>query len=155
MKKTEYAYFLEDSSDPRTAITNSERLASQLGAAYGLNVKKSKRRLESFVVDHSGSPLPTVRDAGNSRRLILWRMAGSYLANHDNFNFFLCTGKTECIFSIKQNPRISIFIAVHLITLFLILVYLAMDNFSEYATTKTTVRSGADLPAIFRMRQGK
>ena len=92
-EKTEYAYFVED-SDPHTAICNSE-LASELGAAYDLNLKKSMRRLETFVVDHSGTPLPTVKEAGIPKCLTLWRMADSYHATHDDFNFFLCTGKTE------------------------------------------------------------
>ena len=58
-EKTEYAYFVENST-PHTAISNSERLAPKLGEAYDSNAKKSMRRLESFVVDHSGTPLPTV-----------------------------------------------------------------------------------------------
>ena len=33
--------------------------------------------------------------------LTVWRMADSYCATHDNFNFYLCTGKTEYIFSIN------------------------------------------------------
>ena len=104
-EKTEYAYFVED-SDPHTAICNSE-LASELGAAYDLNLKKSMRRLETFVVDHSGTPLPTVKEAGIPKCLTLWRMADSYHATHDYFNFFLCTGKTEYIFSIKaENTNI-------------------------------------------------
>ncbi len=98
-EKTEYAYFVED-SDPHTAICNSE-LASELGAAYDPNLKKFMRRLESFVVDHSGTSLPTVKEAGIPKCLTLWRMADSYHATHDDFNFFLCTGKTEYIFSIK------------------------------------------------------
>lgn len=99
-EKTEYAYCLED-SDPDTAITNSERIASQLGAAYDSNIKKPMRLLESFAVDHSGATLPTVKAAGIPKCLTLWRMADSYIARRDNFNFFLCTGKTEYIFSIK------------------------------------------------------
>ena len=100
LEKTEYAYFVED-SDPHTAICNSE-LASCLGAAYDPNLKKSMRRLESFVVDHSGTPLPTVKEAGIPKCLTLWRMADSYHAAHDDFLFFLCTGKTEYIFTIKS-----------------------------------------------------
>jgi len=99
-EKTEYAYFVED-SDPHTAICNSE-LASGLGAAYDPNLKKSMRRLESFVVDHSGTPLPTVKDAGIPKCLTLWRMADSYRATPDEFSFSLCTGKTEYIFFIKR-----------------------------------------------------
>ena len=100
LEKTEYAYFVED-SDPHTAICNSD-LASGLGAAYDPNLKKSMRRLESFVVDHSGTPLPTVKEAGIPKCLTLWRMADSYHAAHDDFLFFLCTGKTEYIFTIKS-----------------------------------------------------
>ena len=98
-EKTKYAYFVEDSA-PHTAITNSE-LASELGAPWNPDVKNSMRRLESFVVDHSGAPLPTVKEAGIPKCLAVWRMADSYYATHDNFNFCLCTGRTEYIFSIK------------------------------------------------------
>lgn len=59
------------------------------------------QRLEAFSVDHSGVPLPTVKEAGIPKCLAQWRMADSYFARQDNFNFFLCTGKTEYIFSIK------------------------------------------------------
>ena len=97
--RTEYAYFLEN-SDPNTAISNSERMSLQLAGAYDPELKKSMRRLESFAVDHSGVPLPTVKEAGIPRCLTLWRMADSYNADRDRFNFFLCTGKTEYVFSI-------------------------------------------------------
>lgn len=149
-EKTEYAYCLED-SDPDTAITNSERIASQLGAAYDSNIKKPMRLLESFAVDHSGVTLPTVKAAGIPKCLTLWRMADSYIARRDNFNFFLCTGKTEYIFSIKPKD-VNIYCGT---ILFLISAYLEAGNFSEYATTKITAKSGADLPAIFRMKQEK
>lgn len=99
-EKTEYAYFFQDSS-PHTAISNSERMVPKLGEGYNFNAKKSMRRLESFVVDHSGTPLPKVREAGIPKCLTSWRMADSYHATHDEFSFFLCTGKTEYIFSIK------------------------------------------------------
>ena len=98
-EKTEYAYLVEDTT-PHTAITNSD-LAYLLGETYDINLNKSMRRLESFSVDHSGTPLPTVKEAGIPKCLTLWRMADSYHATHDNFNFFLCTGKTEYIFSIE------------------------------------------------------
>ena len=99
-EKTEYAYFVEDSS-PHTAIVNSERLAPMLSQTYDPDAKKSLRRLESFMVDHSDSPLPTVKDAGIPKCLSSWRMGDSYRATHNDFNFFLCTGKTEYVFSIK------------------------------------------------------
>ncbi len=99
-KKTEYAYFVEDSK-PNTIISNSEGMTSKLGEEYDANEKKSMLRLESFVVDHSGAPLPTVKEVGIPKCLTLWRMADSYYAKHNDFHFFLCTGKTEYIFSIK------------------------------------------------------
>ena len=98
-EKTQYAFFVED-SDPHTAITNSD-LVSDLSSAYDPDLKKSMRRLETFAVDHSGVPLPTVNEAGIPKCLTLWRMSDSYHATHDDFHFFLCTGKTEYIFSIK------------------------------------------------------
>ncbi len=98
--KTEYAYFIENSS-PHTAISNSERMPPQLGGKYDPELKKTMRRSETFVVDHSGAPLPTVKEAGIPSCLTLWRMADSYHADRCLFNFFLCTGRTEYIFSIK------------------------------------------------------
>ena len=100
-EKIEYAYFVED-SNPHTAITNSERMVSKLAERYNPDEKKSMRRLETFLVDHSGTSLPTVKDAGIPKCLTLWRMADSYHATHDDFHFFLCTGKTEYVFSIKM-----------------------------------------------------
>lgn len=98
--KTEYAYLPGDSAS-LPAISNSERLAGKLGERYDSRATGAMRRLESFVVDHSWTPLPTVREAGIPRCLTLWRMADSYYATHDEFHFYLCTGKTEYIFSIK------------------------------------------------------
>ena len=103
-EKTEYAYCVED-SNPHTTISNSERILQKLGEAYDSNAKKSMHRLESFLVDHSGTPMPTVKEAGIPKCLTLWRMADSYHATHDDFNFFLCTGKTEYIFSIKPKDE--------------------------------------------------
>lgn len=97
---TEYAYYVEKDR-PQTVISNSERLVLELGELYDTEVKKSMRRLETFSVDHSGMPLPKVKDAGLSKCLNLWRMADSCHASHDEFHFFLCTGKTEYIFSIR------------------------------------------------------
>ena len=98
-EKTKFAYLVEDSA-PHTAITNSD-LVSELSTAWDPDVKSSMRRLESFLVDHSGAPLPTVKEAGIPKCLTVWRMADSYYATHNNFNFYLCTGRTEYIFSIK------------------------------------------------------
>ena len=98
-KKTEYAYFAEN-FNPHTVIGNIE-FSSRLGASYDPNWKISMRRLEAFAVDHSCTPLPTVKEVGIPRCLASWRMSDSYHATLDEFNFFLCTGKTEYIFSIK------------------------------------------------------
>lgn len=98
-EKTKFAYLVEDSA-PHTAITNNE-FVSELSTAWDPDIKNSMRRLECFMVDHSGVPLPTVKEAGIPQCLTVWRMADSYYATHDNFNFYLCTGKTEYIFSIN------------------------------------------------------
>lgn len=100
-QKTEYAYFVEGGG-MQTVISNSERLTQKLGEAYDYNVKHLMRRLESFLVDHSGTPLPTVKEAGIPRCLTAWRMSDSYHATPDECHFFLCTGRTEYIFSIKR-----------------------------------------------------
>lgn len=94
---TEYAYAL---ADRQTVISNSDSLASHLGETYNSSDKKSMRRLEQFLVDHTGNPLPSVKERGIPACLTLWRMADSYHADADSFHFFLCTGKTEYIFSI-------------------------------------------------------
>lgn len=95
---TEYAYSL---ADGKTVMSNSDLLASQLGKPYDSSNQKSMRRLEQFLVDHTGNPLPTVKESGIPACLMLWRMADSYHADADYFQFFLCTGKTEYIFSIR------------------------------------------------------
>ena len=100
-QKTEYAYFDKDGG-MQTVVSNSERLTQKLGEAYDFNAKHSMRRLESFLVDHSGTPLPTVKEAGIPRCLTAWRMSDSYHATPDECHFFLCTGRTEYIFSIKR-----------------------------------------------------
>ncbi len=99
-EKTEYAYLL-DISAPQTVIANNERMKSMLAMPYDPTLKKSMRRLETFLVDHGPDELPTVKQAGIPTCLKLWRMVDSYFANPKHFNFYLCTGKTEYIFSIK------------------------------------------------------
>lgn len=95
---TEYAWLLKDG---RTVRANSDSLAACLGEAYDGGGRKSMRRLEQFTVDHSGDPLPTVKERGIPACLTLWRMADSCHVDADHFNFYLCTGKTEYIFSIR------------------------------------------------------
>jgi len=102
MQKTEYAYSVGE-GDTHFSVSNSDALAARLGAPFAGEKKASMRRLESFCVDHSGKPLPTVKEAGIPKCLNLWRMADSYSAGQESFCFFLCTGKTEYIFSVK--PR--------------------------------------------------
>ena len=97
--KTEYAYFAQ--GDSKTVVSNSGRLSGLLDGAYDPRMKRSMRRIERFSVDHSGAPLPSVREAGIPKCLTLWRMADSYRADAASFHFFLCTGKTEYIFSIS------------------------------------------------------
>ena len=97
--RTDYAYFIQGSS--KGAVSNSERLSGLLDTAYDPEMKRGMRRLEQFSVDHQDAPLPTVREAGIPRCLTLWRMADSYHADREAFRFFLCTGRTEYIFSIR------------------------------------------------------
>lgn len=99
-EKTEYAYSFEERNS-YSVISNSSRMSSQLVSTYDSAMKKSMRRLETFAVDHSGEPLPTVKEGGIPKCLTLWRMADTYEADHDGFSFFLCTGKTEYIFSVR------------------------------------------------------
>ena len=94
---TEYAYFLQDSD---IVISKCDRLDEALGEAYDTSAVRTMRRLEKFYVDHSAKPLPKVKEAGLSKCLTLWRMADSYRADADQFNFSLCTGKTDYIFSV-------------------------------------------------------
>lgn len=95
---TEYAYLLKDGN---TVISNCDRLASTLGEEYDAGEIQIMRRLEKFQVDRSEKPLPKVKEAGIPSCLMLWRMADSYHADADWFNFYLCTGKTEYIFSVR------------------------------------------------------
>lgn len=95
---TEYAYSF---ADGQSVKSNCDRLAARLGETYDNGSKKNMHRLERFLVDHTGSPLPGVKAAGIPKCLTLWRMADSYQADADLFHFFLCTGKTEYIFSIR------------------------------------------------------
>ena len=99
-KKTEYAYLVD--TQPCTAITNSERVRAYLSEAYDATQTHSMRRIERFTVDHSGEPMPTVKEAGIPKCLTLWRMSDSYEASREEFNFLLCTGKTEYVFSIRH-----------------------------------------------------
>ena len=102
--KLEYAYYYEG-DDQHIAVSNSEVMAPKLDEAYDLNAKKTMRRLETFMVDHSGASLPTVKEAGIPKCLTLWRMADRYRATHDELEFFLCTGKTEYIFSVNTKDN--------------------------------------------------
>lgn len=100
-EETKFAY-LSDESAMQTVITNNDELAEHLGSAWKPGIKNYMHRLETFEVDHTGAPLPTVKEAGISRCLTIWRIADSYHATHDKLNFYLCTGRTEYVFSIKR-----------------------------------------------------
>lgn len=96
-RRTLYAYRTEDG----TVRANDEALASLLGQRYDPAVTGKLRRRERFLVDHSGAELPTVAEAGIRRCLTAWRMADSLTARRDCFHFFLCTGQTEYVMSIR------------------------------------------------------
>lgn len=95
-KTTVYAYRTEENE----TVSNSNEMAGRLNEVYNVRRKQTLRRLESFSVDHDAKPLPTVREAGIPKCLTLWRMADGYEAGKQKMNFYLCTGRTEYIFSI-------------------------------------------------------
>ena len=101
-KTIAYAYLVGEGTDA-AVVANSSVLASQLSTPFCAKVKNSMQRLEHFLVDHSGTPLPTVKEAGIPKYLTLWRMADSYRAHGEGLHFYLCTGRTEYIFFIQ--PR--------------------------------------------------
>ena len=72
-----------------------------LGETYDPKALQSMQRLETFFVDHSGEAFPTVDSAGIKNCLMRWRMIASLTATNELFNFSLCTGKAEYIFSIQ------------------------------------------------------
>ena len=140
-------YLLKDGN---TVISNCDRLASTLGEEYGAGEIQIMRRLEKFQVDRSEKPLPKVKEAGIPSCLMLWRMADSYHADADWFNFYLCTGKTVYIF--LSDRRIPISIAVRRAILLLILGCFPAGSISESAIIRKIVTNTAPFVAIFLTR---
>ena len=99
-QSTTYAYLCENGK-AEDAISNSPRLVARLGEAYEHARREGMRQLERFAVDRTSAPLPTVREAGIPRCLTVWRMADSYRADGEQLHFYLFTGRTEYIFSIR------------------------------------------------------
>ncbi|MBQ8403748.1 MAG: helix-turn-helix transcriptional regulator [Clostridia bacterium] len=95
-KSTKYAY----SIDENTVISNCEDLPRLLGEKYDFNAKNTMRRTETFTVNDASEPLPTVKEAGIYKCLALWRMSDTYRASAEELFFYLCTDKTEYVFSI-------------------------------------------------------
>lgn len=95
-RKTTYAYRAGSQN-----ITNDSRLLDRLDEIYDTQRKKSMKRTESFGINHGKSVLPTVSEAGIKKCLMLWRMADSIVVTPEWFQIFLCTGRTEYIFSIR------------------------------------------------------
>ncbi len=94
---TAYAYLTESGA----VVSGCERLADRLSQPYDPNRKKSMYQTEVFYVDHSGKPLPTVKEAGIPSCLALWKMSDSYHADACEMTFLLSTGKTDYVFSIQ------------------------------------------------------
>lgn len=94
---TRYAY----KTDNGSIQSNDKNISCFLDERFDPMVVQSMRRIETFFVDHSGKPLPTVNSAGIKNCLTRWRMISSLTATDDNFCFSLCTEKTEYIFSIQ------------------------------------------------------
>lgn len=94
---TGYAWRTEEG----VVYANDDALAGELGAAFDRMQLGRMRRRETFWVDHSGRALPSVSDAGIRRCLAAWRMSDSCSADETHFHFFLCTGVTEYVFTIR------------------------------------------------------
>jgi len=94
---TKYAYL----TDRGRIMSSDAALQAALGEALDEPELRRMRRLERFRVDHTGTPMPTVSEAGIKKCLLLWRMADSLQATEAHFQFYLCTGRTEYIFSIR------------------------------------------------------
>lgn len=94
-----YAYKAETES--HTVYTNDEQMKGKLGQAYDALMTKTMKRTEMFLVNHDRTPLPTVGEVGIKNCLLAWRMADSFSSTAGRFSFWLCTGKTEYIFSIE------------------------------------------------------
>ncbi len=95
-QRTLYAY----ETEAHAVIANNEALKNMLGERYDHSQTKSMKRTETFFVNRGGASLPTVSEAGFKKCLQLWRMSDSLAATDNRFHFFLCTGKTEYIFSV-------------------------------------------------------
>lgn len=96
-KRTTYAYLTENG----TVIANSDSLKAQLTEPYDPSRKKAMHRTETFIVDHSGKPLPSVKEAGIPTCLAQWKMSDSYHADACEMTFLLSTGKTDYVFTIQ------------------------------------------------------
>lgn len=94
--RTAYAFCTADGQ----CIANDDSLAAMLNQPYDADVKGRLCQRETFCVDHSDAPLPTVQEAGICRCLLAWRMGDSLTVAPERFNFFLCTGQTEYIMNI-------------------------------------------------------
>lgn len=95
-QKTSYAY-----QAGTLCLTNDDRLKGRMGEGYDAEQTKSMKCKERFMVRSGGGVLPTVGEAGIKKCLMLWRMADSVIATPEWFQIFLCTGRTEYIFSIR------------------------------------------------------
>lgn len=93
-----YAYYTEAES---RIVANDDKLKEKLGEVYDEQKTKAMKRTETFLVNHDKISLPTVSEVGIRKCLLAWRMGDSFRSNADSFYFWLCTGKTEYIFSIR------------------------------------------------------
>lgn len=91
---------------PSSVISaNDDGLKNKLGCNYDNEMIKSMRRTEVFAVKHDVVLMPTVKEAGIKNCLMAWRMADYLAATACRFSFWLCTGKTEYIFSIEPQDE--------------------------------------------------
>ena len=110
--KTKYAYEYGDET-----ISNDADIAISLGEEYDKIAKNKMRRLEKFRIDTSGKLPPTVSEAGIKNCLILWRSQDRFELTKQKFFFYLCTCKTEYVFSIERQDE-NIYCAASFNTIF-------------------------------------
>lgn len=110
--KTKYAYKYGDET-----ISNDTDIAAELGEEYDKIEKNKMRRLEKFRIDTSGKLPPAVSEAGIKNCLILWRSQDRFEVTGQKLFFYLCTSKTEYVFSIDKRDE-NIYCAASYNTIF-------------------------------------
>lgn len=99
-KKTKYAYEYGDET-----ISSDAEIAKSLGEEYDKIEKNKMRRLEKFRINTSDNLPPAVSEAGIKKCLVLWRSQDRFEVTKQKLFFYLCTSKTEYVFSIDRRDE--------------------------------------------------